>query len=64
MTTALSGRPEPKRRFIPSKWEHKKVRNSPAVAIVPYRYDSSAGHEDRGSHPVRQNRRKEAFDDS
>jgi ribosome biogenesis protein ERB1 len=25
MTTALSGKPEPKRRFIPSKWEHKKV---------------------------------------
>lgn len=22
----LSGAPEPKRRFVPSKWEHKKVR--------------------------------------
>lgn len=26
MDTPLSGRPEPKRRFVPSKWEHKKVR--------------------------------------
>ncbi|CAH7686095.1 NUC169 domain-containing protein [Phakopsora pachyrhizi] len=25
MTLPLSARPEPKRRFIPSKWEHKKV---------------------------------------
>ncbi len=25
MQTALSGRPEPKSRFVPSKWEHKKV---------------------------------------
>ncbi|GAA6019946.1 hypothetical protein JCM10207_003346 [Rhodosporidiobolus poonsookiae] len=25
MTTPLSGRPEPKSRFLPSKWEHKKV---------------------------------------
>ncbi|PLW06159.1 hypothetical protein PCANC_26166 [Puccinia coronata f. sp. avenae] len=25
MTQPLSGKPEPKRRFIPSKWEHKKV---------------------------------------
>ena len=23
--TGLTGRPEPKRRFVPSKWEHKKV---------------------------------------
>ncbi|KAI9168472.1 Ribosome biogenesis protein erb1 [Blastocladiella emersonii ATCC 22665] len=25
MVTPLSGAPEPKRRFVPSKWEHKKV---------------------------------------
>ncbi|TKY88340.1 hypothetical protein EX895_002692 [Sporisorium graminicola] len=25
MQTALTGRPEPKSRFVPSKWEHKKV---------------------------------------
>lgn len=25
MITPLSGQPEPKRRFVPSKWEHKKV---------------------------------------
>ncbi|WFD41502.1 Ribosome biogenesis protein erb1 [Malassezia psittaci] len=25
LTTPLTSRPEPKRRFIPSKWEHKKV---------------------------------------
>lgn len=25
MITPLSGAPEPKRRFVPSKWEHKKV---------------------------------------
>lgn len=25
MITPLSGKPEPKRRFVPSKWEHKKV---------------------------------------
>lgn len=26
MPMPLSGKPEPKRRFLPSKWEHKKVR--------------------------------------
>lgn len=26
MTMPLTSAPEPKRRFIPSKWEHKKVR--------------------------------------
>ncbi|PWN50474.1 BOP1NT-domain-containing protein [Violaceomyces palustris] len=25
MVTPLTGRPEPKRRFVPSKWEHKKI---------------------------------------
>ncbi|CDW96691.1 hypothetical protein, partial [Sporisorium scitamineum] len=25
MQTALTGRPEPKSRFVPSKWEHKKI---------------------------------------
>ncbi|GAA97945.1 uncharacterized protein L969DRAFT_19282 [Mixia osmundae IAM 14324] len=39
MTMPLSGRPEPKSRFIPSKWEHKKVmkivRAIRAGRIVP-----------------------------
>lgn len=26
LATPLVGRPEPKSRFLPSKWEHKKVR--------------------------------------
>jgi len=25
MVMPLNARPEPKRRFVPSKWEHKKV---------------------------------------
>lgn len=25
MQMPLTGKPEPKRRFLPSKWEHKKV---------------------------------------
>ncbi|GAA5856845.1 hypothetical protein JCM8547_008870 [Rhodosporidiobolus lusitaniae] len=41
MQTPLSGRPEPKSRFLPSKWEHKKVmkivRAIRAGRIVPRR---------------------------
>ncbi|GAA5909660.1 hypothetical protein JCM6882_008457 [Rhodosporidiobolus microsporus] len=41
METPLSGRPEPKSRFLPSKWEHKKVmkivRAIRAGRIIPRR---------------------------
>jgi ribosome biogenesis protein ERB1 len=33
MTMPLSGKAEPKRRFLPSKWEHKKVSLTPPPSV-------------------------------
>ena len=34
MPMPLSGKNEPKRRFLPSKWEHKKVRTIHFFCLV------------------------------
>ncbi|KAN0064127.1 Ribosome biogenesis protein erb1 [Thecaphora frezii] len=65
MVMPLSGRPEPKRRFVPSKWEHKKVmkivRAIRAGRIVPQAPKAtkprfyniwSNDDEERAAHPM------------
>lgn len=50
MPMPLSGKPEPKRRFLPSKWEHKKVRlvlSSRRTLLTP----ALPGHEDCPRNP-------------
>ena len=47
----LSAAPEPKRRFVPSKWEHMKVC---ILARRRSSFDLSIGDEDCQSHPRRQ----------
>lgn len=52
----LTSRPEPKSRFVPSKWEHKKVsvhvKDSDFEACLSKTLHS-IGHEDRASHSPR-----------
>ena len=51
MAMPLSHAPEPKRRFIPSKWEHKKVRglarSALAVARLAYELTDALRHAHR-----------------
>lgn len=48
----LSAAPEPKRRFVPSKWEHKKVSFCYAWPVSEVWADD-IGHEDCQSYPRR-----------
>jgi ribosome biogenesis protein ERB1 len=60
-TTPLSAAPEPKSRFVPSKWEHKKVSIYSNTRSHARSRTNHSDHEDCQGYPRRPNSTQQAF---